>query len=593
MSRTLGVLTQSLELGWIDQVTGPRNSKNARALAESGTSSTFFGLDFRQRWQALVQGLGTIEPVGDEAGRDADASLSKGSANVPRGATSGEQPRQPSVENSNARRTLAANLMSPLRDGPQVPVVLGGTRNDSRPATPGRSRSISASDRSARKQSADGISQRPGSARSSIGLEVNIPGPVAQSLVVAAETTPVFDSLNPGRGFLKEHSSETEPPDRATRQTFKFDGVRTSIPLETNGSRERSVDSNQSFSSVADAGSDANTARSVANAAMSPDLTLSPTTSDAGDRDQTDSVSYAPSSASSQTQNTTSLQIPNHDPLLLAVPHALDSKSIPESSTAPGPLLSLNMAEVSSSKSYRTDRPSLISEERARQSGLKTNLKSWQVNLENHGRPLPVQDSTRAIPPSLSPLAATEPFMHENASGPARAVPNTSREAFEALDTGLIAPSSRWVHLSDRRAEAGFHDPEIGWVSVRAQVDANGVHATLVPSSTGAAQILGKDLAGLNTHIAAQYAHVNPVALSPPETRSISHNSGGEMGQGEQGSSRRGSDQAAQNDHHSSQRTRESETFTTISSARSMSRRELPLTLNENVSEGSFVSVLA
>ena len=93
------------------------------------------------------------------------------------------------------------------------------------------------------------------------------------------------------------------------------------------------------------------------------------------------------------------------------------------------------------------------------------------------------------------------------------------RETFSALDaeTGPRAPA--WIHAGALRAEAGFQDPSLGWVGVRADTSGGGVHASLVPGSAEASQALGGHLAGLNAHLAAEHSPVETVTLASPEGR--------------------------------------------------------------------------
>jgi hypothetical protein len=95
-----------------------------------------------------------------------------------------------------------------------------------------------------------------------------------------------------------------------------------------------------------------------------------------------------------------------------------------------------------------------------------------------------------------------------------------SRETFAALDAETASGTPTWIHAGAQRAEAGFQDPALGWVSVRADMVAGGVHASLVPGSAEAAQELGGHLAGLNAYLAAQHTPVETLTLAAPESRS-------------------------------------------------------------------------
>jgi hypothetical protein len=92
-------------------------------------------------------------------------------------------------------------------------------------------------------------------------------------------------------------------------------------------------------------------------------------------------------------------------------------------------------------------------------------------------------------------------------------------ETFAALDrdTGVGTPG--WIHAGAQQAEAGFQDPALGWVGVRADMSAGGVHAALVPGSPEAAQALGGHMAGLNAYLAEQHTPVERLTLAAPEGR--------------------------------------------------------------------------
>jgi hypothetical protein len=107
------------------------------------------------------------------------------------------------------------------------------------------------------------------------------------------------------------------------------------------------------------------------------------------------------------------------------------------------------------------------------------------------------------------------------------AVQPAMRETFATLDSEAGPGRSTWVHASVQHAEAGFQDPTLGWVSVRADVNAGGIHAAVVPGSADAAQALGGQLAGLNSYLTEHHTPVQSVTLAAPE----SHEAGSVMDQ--------------------------------------------------------------
>lgn len=105
-----------------------------------------------------------------------------------------------------------------------------------------------------------------------------------------------------------------------------------------------------------------------------------------------------------------------------------------------------------------------------------------------------------------------------SASGSAvSANPASAGETFAALDGGSSDGRVSWTHTGANRAEAGFEDPSLGWVGVRADLGGGGVHASLVPGSAEASQTLGSHLAGLNSYLAERHPGVSPVTVAAEE----------------------------------------------------------------------------
>ena len=99
---------------------------------------------------------------------------------------------------------------------------------------------------------------------------------------------------------------------------------------------------------------------------------------------------------------------------------------------------------------------------------------------------------------------------------PHSAGPGTA-ETFAALDAQRSAPAPTWIHAGARHAEAGYLDPALGWVAVRADAGASGLHAALLPASGEAAQVLGSHLAGLNAYLSEHHGESATVTMSAPE----------------------------------------------------------------------------
>ena len=127
----------------------------------------------------------------------------------------------------------------------------------------------------------------------------------------------------------------------------------------------------------------------------------------------------------------------------------------------------------------------------------------------------------------------------------------TTRDTFAALDADPGQPAAAWTHSSPRQVEAGYQDPSLGWVSVRADLTPGGLHASVVPNSPEAAQALGSHLSGLNAYLAEHHGGSITASLAAPEDRSSTPaqhgQSGSQSGSGRQNeSSNQASSQAAE-----------------------------------------------
>ncbi|MDR3725830.1 MAG: hypothetical protein P4K86_02185 [Terracidiphilus sp.] len=110
----------------------------------------------------------------------------------------------------------------------------------------------------------------------------------------------------------------------------------------------------------------------------------------------------------------------------------------------------------------------------------------------------------------------------ESAAAAASRDGSASRETFTALDAGSPTTPT-WIHAGAQRAEAGFQDPALGWVGVRADSSGGSIHASLVAGSADAAQTLSGHLAGLNAYLADQHTPVGAVTMASTEDRSASY----------------------------------------------------------------------
>ena len=118
------------------------------------------------------------------------------------------------------------------------------------------------------------------------------------------------------------------------------------------------------------------------------------------------------------------------------------------------------------------------------------------------------------------------------ATPPAHAAGINGHDPFAALDAETTSPGTSWIHAGAHRAEAGYLDPSLGWVGVRAQAGGGGVHATVLPGSAEAAQALSGHLSGLNTYLAEHHGEAATVTMESPRSEHSSLEMGLGQGQG-------------------------------------------------------------
>ncbi|MGP8253689.1 MAG: hypothetical protein ACLQHF_16795 [Terracidiphilus sp.] len=162
-----------------------------------------------------------------------------------------------------------------------------------------------------------------------------------------------------------------------------------------------------------------------------------------------------------------------------------------------------------------------------------------QLNASTGGSAV-VRDPAGAMPSNPGPGPAVE-----TASG------TSTAETFTALDGASNSMHATWVHAGAHQAEAGFEDPALGWVSVRAEVNAGGISAVVLPDSAGAAQALGAHMAGLHDYLAEQHSPIESLTLATAQ------NSGSDTGLGQgaqhEGMQHRGQQQSAEDNPASAQ----------------------------------------
>jgi hypothetical protein len=108
------------------------------------------------------------------------------------------------------------------------------------------------------------------------------------------------------------------------------------------------------------------------------------------------------------------------------------------------------------------------------------------------------------------------------------------QDPFTALDARNMR-SATWLQAGAHHAEAGYLDPSLGWVSVRAESSGNALHAAIIPGSGEAAQTLGTHLTALNSFMAEHHGRSSTVTLASPDQGQMQGgltHTGGHSGEG-------------------------------------------------------------
>ena len=172
---------------------------------------------------------------------------------------------------------------------------------------------------------------------------------------------------------------------------------------------------------------------------------------------------------------------------------------------------------------------------------------------------------------------------------PGSTTESSAHEAFAALDADANSSSPNWIHAGTRRAEAGYQDPALGWIGVRADVSGGGVHATLLPSSSEAAQVLGGHMAGLDAYLSAEHTSVRSLTLTTPEGREPGFASGQDLGQG----MNQGSGQSGYSEPQPSSRASMAAIATSVSRDMQVQSGRLNHTTEIPTLDGTHISVMA
>jgi hypothetical protein len=158
------------------------------------------------------------------------------------------------------------------------------------------------------------------------------------------------------------------------------------------------------------------------------------------------------------------------------------------------------------------------------------------AQTQTHPIGVPLSGTTTGTPILAATTVATGNNSTSTGTSSAAGGQSSTDKTFAALDAGSPTTPA-WVSTGSRQAEAGFKDPELGWVGVQAKSSGGAVHATIVPGSNNAADALSGQLEGLNTFLAAHRTPVESLTVATPDGRStglgMDHGMSQQMNQGQ------------------------------------------------------------
>jgi hypothetical protein len=162
-------------------------------------------------------------------------------------------------------------------------------------------------------------------------------------------------------------------------------------------------------------------------------------------------------------------------------------------------------------------------------SAMQTSQLTYSVHPQGLMEPVnPLSSAAITRPESGNDLAARDAIQ------PQASTLSTLQDPFAVLDARGM-PSSTWLQAGAHHAEAGYLDPSLGWVGVRAEANGNVLHAAILPGSGEAAQALGTHLTALNSFMAEHHGRSSTVTLESPDqgqTQGGLIYSGGHHGEG-------------------------------------------------------------
>jgi hypothetical protein len=484
------------------------------AAPEAGTGGAGQTLSFRARWQALLASGNSIVPTESASEPDAEAtplsdskqSDPKQQSSIPASAIVVSSRTAPSnlSTHSITPQTNAKSCSSPdiLLSLPQLSVPPRiSTQKSSEIVSPSAISRASAGKASPVKANAEAYSS-PLQATVS-GVSAFAPVQVAQQLPVRADnpklsfatgSTTESVEIAAGQGSVSSHPISAQSPEpKEPSAAIHASGTRVapSVPHESEIPPPESADPFNAAESHA--GSSLNTLAPAA----SPKVTAVPVQALRGD-------SYSPSAIAIQSPAVTHPAAPSRSQSAVAGNANPVSNAVRETMSSPA------AQNGSSSKPILSSQRASSSNATAPQDRQQFASSILPVSLSN----APSIAPSIATPAHAAAPTVTTPSFDRNAAS----APASPSQTFAALDAETSAPHTTWVHTGASRAEAGYLDPALGWVAVRADVAGSTLHASIVPSSTEAAQVLGTHLAGLNTYLADHHGTSAQLTIAAPES---------------------------------------------------------------------------
>lgn len=436
------------------------------AFGAPGASST--GISFRDGMEALLPALGeptaTTETAENSLSNNATTQDSTRAVLGQSGlASASTASNSPSFQNEIAATTSSAMLTATKAELTK-PTVAAAAITDSKKA---QSTHVSATHPICRPSSSDTVAT-PQPVSSQPIAAISVPIPVATPVLPVAPTAPATATT--------AHSASHDATSSAAP------GAASALPSSEHAQPTAVPETSTIPATESDETSYTATAASVSLSLHAVE-TPTPTQSSAKQITST-KATLAPAATAQNDQSETEKPISR----------AIQSSSGMESDTAPSSAASSLKARASAPLRHDT-----------------TPIEALQTSANT---------SASQLHPSLvRDPAGIQGVSAERTSAAAASISSSAAsDTFAALDSAPNQPATTWLHANSRSAEAGFLDPSLGWVSVRADSTSAGVHASVVPSSTDAAQTLSTHLAGLNAHLTETLGRPITASLAAPES---------------------------------------------------------------------------